>query len=312
MEEKKLFDEIDIAISLALVFGLFLVVFISCTVGFVNDEDSMTVVEQEVSVNLDEITEESVVDEQEVKVDPDEVTEGSVIEVSCGVPLGELKSLEYRGVDLFWEEGHSMPEERLEIFYRVIDSLTDDLQYKYSIKTHEVTFYYLTEESYYAGSIGPFPLNSSACQRGDEIFLSPLLVDSNRPLYHNEYQVSQYGPRQNFNDYQVYDPGFFAMVLVHEYVHIVHTDLPQYHQEYWEDVGWEKNEEGFLKPEDEESHFYNVLSDYSLYNPSEDMAETYMFSYLCGNNLEDLSEARLQHVEDFWGVPREQYCQNFH
>jgi hypothetical protein len=222
-----------------------------------------------------------------------------------GVPL---ESIEYRGAKLYWESGNPMPEHRLEIFYKVMDSLADDVTKEYSLGRNPTDFFYLTAHSYYWGDLtGGNCFDAAAFQRGTEVFLSPVLVDSNNNDVFFSLEQFRYGPWQRFDDNQACDDGYFAMVIIHEYVHVVQFNHSEYLNSYASDVGWQ----GDNKPEEDEN-FYSVLSSYSLENPSEDMSETFMYSYLCGNNLEGLSETRLQYIDDFWGVPREQYCQDFH
>ncbi len=192
----------------------------------------------------------------------------------------ELESLEYHQAKLYWERGNPMPKERLEIFYTVMDSLSEDVTVEYSLDENPTDFFYLTEET--ITRLYEIDPGNIAFARGGEVFLEPITGS------------------------EKIDDGLFAMILVHEYVHVIQYNHESYLNEYAKDVGWKEE-----IPQAEEN-FYKVLSQYSLENPHEDMSETYMFSYLCGNNLEALSEARIQHVEDFWGIPREQYCQNFH
>jgi hypothetical protein len=222
-----------------------------------------------------------------------------------GVPL---ESLKYRGAKLHWESGNPMPKERLEIFYTVMDSLSSDVNEKYSLENNPTDFFYLTAEEYYWGDLTyGHGFEADAFQRGTEVFLSPTLVDSTNNTVLFSLEQFRYGPWKRFDDNQAYDDGYFAMVLIHEYVHVVQFNHSDYLNSYATDVGWQ----GDNKP-DEDEKFYSVLSSYSLENPSEDMSETFMYSYLCGNKLEALSEVRLQYIDDFWGVPREEYCENFH
>lgn len=221
----------------------------------------------------------------------------------------QLESIEYRGAKLYWEVGNPMPKERLEIFYTVMDSLAEDLSEKYSLGENPTAFFYLTAEEYYFGKLTRGTgFGTSAFESGKEVFLSPLLVDSNKDniqiVSMNQFR---YGPWERFCDNQVYNDGYFAMVLIHEYVHVVQFNHESYIREYAKSVGWQ----GDSKP-DENENFYSVFSSYSLENPREDMSETFMYSYLCGNNLEILSEVRLQYIQEFWRVPREEYCRNFH
>ncbi|KUK66873.1 MAG: hypothetical protein XD87_0441 [candidate division WS6 bacterium 36_33] len=220
----------------------------------------------------------------------------------------ELESLKYRGAKLYWEDGNPMPEERLEVFYTVIDSLSDDVKEKYSLDRNPTDFFYLTAEEYYWGELtGGVERKVAAFQRGTEIFLSPLLVDSNNAGPYTSFNAYLYGPWEEFDSNQIANDGDFAMSLVHEYVHVVQFYYPEFLSKYAKDAGWQ----GDTKPEEDEM-FYRVLSSYSLENPSEDMSDTFQYSYLCGNNLEALSEVRLQYIEDFWAIPREEYCRNFH
>jgi hypothetical protein len=233
---------------------------------------------------------------------------GFQTEVKAKVNSIQLESLKYRGAKLYWESGNPMPEHRLEIFYKVMDSLAEDVAKEYSLERNNTDFFYLTAHSYYWGDLtGGNCFDAAAFQRGTEVFLSPVLVDSNNNDVFFSLEQFRYGPWQRFDDNQAYDDGYFAMVLIHEYVHVVQFNHLEYLNSYANDVGWQ----GENKPEENEN-FYSVLSSYSLYSPSEDMSETFMYSYLCGNNLEGLSEVRLQYIDDFWGVPREQYCQDFH
>lgn len=222
-----------------------------------------------------------------------------------GVPL---ESLKYRGAKLYWESGNPMPEHRLEIFYEVMDSLSDDVTKEYSLGRNHTDFFYLTAHSYHWGELtGGNCFDAVAFQRGTEVFLSPILVDSNNSDVLINPNQFRYGPWERFDDNQAYDDGYFAMALIHEYVHVVQFKHSGFLSNYADDVGWEEG----VKPEENEA-FYSVLSSYSLTNPSEDMSETFMYSYLCGNNLEALSETRLQYIEEFWSVSREEYCRNFH
>lgn len=220
----------------------------------------------------------------------------------------QLESMEYRGAKLYWEKGNPMPQERLEIFCTVMDSLSDDVNEKYSLENNPTDFFYLTAEEYYWGDLTfGHGFKADAFQTGGEVFLGPTLVDSTNDSVLTNLKQFRYGPWKRFDDNQVYDDGYFAMVLIHEYVHAVQYNHPGYLSEYAVNVGWQ----GDNKPEEDEN-FYSVLSPYSLENPSEDMSETLMYSYLCGNNLGVLSEVRLQYIEDFWAIPREEYCRNFH
>ncbi len=230
-------------------------------------------------------------------------------EIRARVNNIQLESIEYRGAKLYWEVGNPMPEERLEIFYTVMDSLADDVEKKYSLGENPTTFFYLTAEEYYFGKLTRgHGFSASAFVSGNEVFLSPLLVDSNNDNIHIvSMNQLRYGPWERFEENQVYDDGYFAMVLIHEYVHVVQNNHRFYLWEYAKSVGWQ----GDSKP-DEDENFYKVLSSYSLENPNEDMSGTFMYSYLCGNNLEALSEVRLEYIQEFWAVPREEYCRNFH
>jgi hypothetical protein len=261
----------------------------------------------QVSVQNDEI----MTDESQEEEDP------YYPNVTCGIPPGEFETLQYRGATLSWEVGNPVPEERIEIFYRVVDSLTDDIRGDFAIGGENIMdVTYLTESSYYWGTLTGNVPNSVAAKMWptNKIYLSPTLVDSNQPLNLNGYRNSPYGPHESFHATQAYDAGYFAMVLVHEYVHVVQQNFPEFEEEYAIEVGWIKEEFGFDRPaEDEHATFFNVLSSYSLYSHIEDMAETVMYSYLCGNNLERLSEERLRYIDEFWGTNnRQEYCQDFH
>ncbi len=209
---------------------------------------------------------------------------GRATEVVARVGGIELDSLKYRGATLYWEAGNPMHNEKLEVFYTVIDSLTDNARKEYSLDENSIKFYYFTDKAweYFTSDID---VEILAYQAGGEVFLGPESVNSDQIDSNNE----------------------LAVTLIHEYVHAVQSSHQDYISYYARDVGWQGNE----KPEEDEN-FYKVLSDYSLENPLEDMAETYGYSYLCGNNLEDLSEVRLQYINEFWSVPREEYCRDFH
>jgi len=233
---------------------------------------------------------------------------GLKTEVQAKVNEIELESLEYRGAKLYWEVGNPMPEERLEIFYTVMDSLADDVEEKYSLGQNPTKFLYLTADQYYFGDLtGGIGIETIAFERGEEVFLSPFLVNSTRMGRYMKFRPYVHCPRTVYDSNQCLSDGVFAMILIHEYVHVVQFNHESYLGEYAKSVGWQ----GDSKP-DEDEDFYSVLSSYSLKKPSEDMSETFMFSYLCGNNLEALSEVRLQYIEEFWRVPREEYCRNFH
>jgi hypothetical protein len=233
---------------------------------------------------------------------------GFETEVKAKIHKIELETLEYRGAKLSWEAGNPMPKERLEIFYTVMDSLSDDVNEKYSLDNNPTEFFYLTAEQFYTGELtGGNGLEVLAFERAGEIFLSPLLVDSTKMGPYTSLSSYVYGPWPRYDSNQCQNDGDFAMSLIHEYVHVVQFKHESYLREYAKSVGWQ----GDSKPKEDEK-FYSVLSSYSLENPSEDMSETFMYSYLCGNNLEALSEVRLQYIDDFWGVPREEYCKNFH
>lgn len=226
---------------------------------------------------------------------------GSETEVKAKINNIELESLQYRGVTLFWETGNPMPKEKQEIFFEVMDSLSEDVVEEYSLDRNPVDFFYLTPEEYYLGDLtGGIDLEVGAFQRGPEIFISPLFVDSNNPSIYTTLNIEMS---------EIYKPndGDFAMALIHEYMHIIQFRHLGYLTDYTEDVGWRGNS----KPKEDEN-FYRVLSSYSLESPKEDMAETFGYSYLCGNNLDALSEVRLQYIDDFWAIPREEYCRNFH
>lgn len=230
--------------------------------------------------------------------------------VSSGFPLGKFEVIEYRGVELFWEEGNPMPNERLEIFFIVIDSLTDDVKYQYSMNKHEVRFYYLSWDSFYSSRITPSGLSFSsvAFHREGEIFLNGGFLDSSQPSLY--WYKGSYGPHKSFYDLQIVDSRYYAMTIVHEYVHAIQFYMPNYFREYSRDVGWEIDNDLYIRP-NEDSDFYKVLRSYSIINPWEDMADTYMVSYLCDNNLEILSETRCRYIDNFWGIPRDQYCKDF-
>ena len=228
-------------------------------------------------------------------------------EVRAKINNIQLESLEYRGAKLYWEVGNPMPEERLKVFLTVMDSLADDVDQKYSLGQNPTDFFYLTAEDFYFGKLTretrPGIL---AITIRNEVFLSPLLVDSNNDkMQIVSIDQFQNGPWKQFEDSQFFDNGYFAMVLIHEYVHVLQHNHKSYLLEYAKSVGWQ----GEGKP-DEDENFYRVLSSYSLENPKEDMSETFMYSYLCSNNLEGLSEARLRNIEEFWAIP--EYCRNFH
>ncbi len=202
-------------------------------------------------------------------------------------------SVKYRGAQIYWEEGYPLPDEKLEIFYIVVDSLTDDVHVKYSIAENRMRVYYLAKEETFGslegteGATAFYRRATNAFGKGaaDNIFLSKTLIES--------------------------DNNSFAMALVHEYLHMIQHSVPGYIEEYALDVGWLQEGETFYHPV-EDPDFFMVLTDYSLTSPFEDMSDTFMFSYLCVIELESLSEARNQHIDNFWSIPREEYCRNFH
>lgn len=196
-----------------------------------------------------------------------------------------LDSLSYREAKLYWEKGYPLPEEKVDIFYQVVDSLSDDVQEEFSIPENRMKVYYLGKEGTYEEIFGP---DSAAC--------------------HNRASRSIYLNRVLMEDH--YNNGDFAMILVHEYIHALQHAIPEYLEQYAQDTGWVREADDFYQSE-ESVNFSKVLSTYSLTNPREDMAETYMYSYLCGNNLGRLSETRMLYIDSFWAIPREEYCQNF-
>lgn len=234
---------------------------------------------------------------------------GHVTEVKAKVKGVELESQKYRGATLYWETRNPMPEERLKVFYTVMDSLSDDVVPKYSLSRNHTSFYYLTVDEYYFGELTRGSVSdATAYSNINEVFLNPSFVDSSRFNGQKNLSLFQYGPWARFDNSQIYNDGDFAMTLVHEYVHTVQMfGHISFLMDYARDVGWQ----GYTKHE-EDDDFYKVLSDYSLADPLEDMSETFKFSYLCGNNLEDLSEVRLQYINEFWSIPREEYCRDFH
>lgn len=206
-----------------------------------------------------------------------------VIDRDPRVLFMRLDSQSYREAVIFWEKEQPLPQERLEVFYRVVDSLTDDIQQEYKIPSNIMEVYYLSKDRY--GRFGGVEGSLAFCD-GGSIFLSEDLVE------------------ENLSD------GVFAMVLVHEYVHVVQQANPGYVDQYALDTGWIQQGDSFYQPK-EDINFFNGVWDSSLSIPQEDMADTFMFSYLCENALGRLSEERKQHVDRFWGVPREEYCQHF-
>ena len=234
---------------------------------------------------------------------------GHLTEVKAKVNGIELESMQYRGATLYWEAGNPMPKEKLEVFFTVMDSLSDDVVPKYSLSQNHASFFYLTVDEYYFGELTKGSSSDAIAYANlNEVFLSPVIVDSNRFDGQKNLSLFQYGPWVSFDNSQIYNDGDFAMVLIHEYVHTVQMFRHiSFLRDYAEDVGWQ----GKTKPE-EDDDFYKVLSDYSLTDPLEDMSETFQYSYLCGNNLEALSEVRLQYIDEFWDVAREEYCRDFH
>jgi len=66
---------------------------------------------------------------------------GSETEVKAKINNIELESLQYRGVTLFWETGNPMPKEKQEIFFEVMDSLSEDVVEEYSLDRNPVDFF---------------------------------------------------------------------------------------------------------------------------------------------------------------------------
>ncbi len=187
------------------------------------------------------------------------------------------KTVEYRGATITYPK-NVFPEEKLLVFYTVVDSLNDHVKEEFSIKKVPMNVYVnmVTLETFFDRHLAGTAVGSSL-----SIFLKP---------------CSYNGELNN---------GDLAMILVHEYVHIIQFDSPNFLQDYEEKIGWNQYEA--TKSES----FYRVLSDYSLTSPSEDMSETFMYPYLCGNNLDALSSERLVEALSFWKVPREEFCRNF-
>lgn len=197
--------------------------------------------------------------------------------------LQRLDSLTYGDAKLYWQRNHPLPEENLEVFYQVVESLTNDVKEEYSITNNSMRVYYVERDKTYVRICNE---DSLACYHPptDSIYISRGLIENR-------------------------DVGFYAMVLVHEYVHVIQFAHTEYLNQYALDTGWVENGNSFSQPE-HDRNFFMVLSQGSLQSPFEDMANTFMFSYLCGNNLEALSETRRQYIEGFWDISREQYCQN--
>lgn len=188
--------------------------------------------------------------------------------------LRDYKTETYRGVTLYYHEGE-LSEQRLNVIYTVIDSLHDDVVDEYSMNNFSVHVFFETDEDEYVGRYNK--------NHPGSIFLSQHI----REL----------------------DDGYFAMVLVHEYIHLVQFQgKKSFLSNYCRDTGWDEKDLSEYR-EDWSSH--GVMSDYSLVDCHEDQAETYHFAYLCGNNLELLSDVRESYALSFWKVPREEFCQNF-
>lgn len=186
-------------------------------------------------------------------------------------------TVEYRGASISYPKD-IFPEDKLVVFYTVVDSLNDDVKTEYSIENNPMNVYVnmVTLETFFDRHLAGKAVGSSL-----SIFLKP---------------CSYNGELNN---------GDLAMILVHEYVHIIQFDSSNFLKDYEEKIGWHE-----YKATKSES-FYRVLSDYSLTSPSEDMSETFMYPYLCGNNLDALSPQRFEEALSFWKVPREEFCRNF-
>jgi len=187
------------------------------------------------------------------------------------------ETVEYRGASITYYK-NEFPKERLYVFYTVVDSLVDDVNPKYAVGKYPMNVYIFKRNflDFIDGNIAGF-----ANRRNMSIFLKSLL----------------FAPE--FNDRDI------AMTILHEYVHIVQYGNDEYMTYYAEKVGWKD------PPEERDLSFFKVLDDYSLTNPLEDMASTFMYSYLCENNIEALSQERKEEIFMFWSVPREQFCRSF-
>jgi hypothetical protein len=197
----------------------------------------------------------------------------------------EYINLSYREANLYWLEGYPLPEERMEIFYEVVDTLSDDINERFQIENFQMEVYYLGAPGSYYDLLDKTH-ETLALETYGTIFLSEEVIT----------------PQVNH--------AFFAMALVHEYVHVVQHYEPEYLEQYAQDVGWEKIPTGFSYSK-ENPNYTKVLSSYARKNPWEDMAVSYMFYYLCGNNLDNLSQERFEYAYDFWGAPQEEVCKNF-
>lgn len=187
------------------------------------------------------------------------------------------KTVEYRGARITYPRG-LFTEEKLEVFYTVVDSLNDDVKPEFSISKIPLRIY-VNKES--IGTCLYKYLAGATVKSSMSIFLKPCIYNG---LSNN---------------------GGLAMILVHEYIHLVQYEYPETLESYEENVGWVESSK---KREDT---FYSVLSEYSLTNSAEDMSDTFMFPYLCGNNLSGLSQERLNELLSFWSIPREEFCRNF-
>lgn len=187
------------------------------------------------------------------------------------------ETVEYRGASITYYK-KEFQEDKLYIFYTVVDSLVDDVKPEYAI--------------------GENPMNIYMNRKSPFDFL-----DQDILAFARESNMSIFLKPQFF-DYKL-DDGHIAMTLLHEYIHIVQYGNPNYLDNYSKRIGWDD------VLEKRNQSFYMVLDDYSLENSSEDMASTYMYTYLCGNDLWTLSDDRLEESLAFWSVPREEFCRNF-
>lgn len=190
--------------------------------------------------------------------------------------LPSYNTVQYRGATITYPKD-MFSKEKLKVFYTVVDSLTDDVNPEYSIGNVPMNVYVnrMTLESLFESHLA-----GTAVSTSKSIFLKPC-------TYNGE-----------LND------GDLAMILIHEYVHIVQYTSPSFLRNYEDKIGWNK-------PESERSeNFFSVMSNYSFKSSSEDMSDSYMFPYLCGNTL-FLSPERLEEALGFWNVPREEFCRNF-
>ena len=197
--------------------------------------------------------------------------------------LKSYETVEYRGARFTYYK-KEFPEDKLYIFYTVVDSLIDDIKPKYAIGQYPMDIYLYKKsllKRYNLDFYNEDNVLAFADESSRSIYLQPLIFESGST------------------------DGDFAMLLLHEYTHIVQYGNHDFLSDYSEKVGWN------VEASDRQDTFSKVLSSYSLTNAKEDMAESIMLSYLCGNNLSALSEERLEFVLNFWSIPRQEFCRNF-